>query len=146
MMVSFIDTNRIELGVEPICAMLQIAPSTYYSFKSRPVSARAARDVVLGAMIKVLFDANYGVYGARKMWKAMRRAGEDIGRDQVANVDNIQRRKLFCHFRADTRCVHNRTFNVQVELPLRCSCRRQNRLGRSSGSLGTDSCGNRGGR
>jgi len=86
MMVSFIDTNRIELGVEPICTMLQIAPSTYYSFKSRPVSARAARDVVLGAMIKVLFDANYGVYGARKMWKAMRRAGEDIGRDQVARI------------------------------------------------------------
>jgi len=86
MMVSFIDTNRGELGVEPICTMLQIAPSTYYSFKSRPVSARAARDVVLGAMIKVLFDANYGVYGARKMWKAMRRAGEDIGRDQVARI------------------------------------------------------------
>lgn len=48
MMVSFIDADRGELGVEPICTMLQIAPSTYYSFKSRPVSARAARDVVLG--------------------------------------------------------------------------------------------------
>ena len=86
LMVSFIDTNRHDLGVEPICPMFQIAPSAYYSFKSRPVSARAARDVVLGAMIKVLFDANYGVYGARKMWKAMRRAGEDVGRDQVARI------------------------------------------------------------
>jgi putative transposase len=85
-MVSFIDTNRHDLGVEPICAMLQIAPSTYYSFKSRPVSARASRDVVLGAMIKVLFDANYGVYGARKMWRAMHRAGEDVGRDQVGRI------------------------------------------------------------
>ena len=85
-MVSFIDTNRHDLGVEPICTMLQIAPSTYYSFKSRPVSARASRDVVLGTMIKVLFDANYGVYGARKMWKAMHRAGETIGRDQVARI------------------------------------------------------------
>lgn len=86
MIVEFLDANRDELGVEPVCTVLQIAPSTYYSAKARSTSARAARDVVLAAMIKVLFDANYGVYGARKMWKAMRRAGEDVGRDQVARL------------------------------------------------------------
>ena len=86
MMVSFIDANRVDFGIEPICAVLQVAPSTYYSAKSRPLSARAARDLVLAATIKMLFDANYGVYGARKMWKAMRRAGEDVGRDQVARI------------------------------------------------------------
>ena len=86
MMVSFIDANRVDFGIEPICAVLQVAPSTYYSAKSRPLSARAARDLVLAATIKMLFDANYGVYGARKMWKAMGRAGEDVGRDQVARI------------------------------------------------------------
>lgn len=86
MMVSFIDANRVDFGIEPICTVLQVAPSTYYSAKSRPLSARAARDLVLAATIKMLFDANYGVYGARKMWKAMRRAGEDVGRDQVARI------------------------------------------------------------
>ena len=85
-MVSFIDANGAELGVAPICKVLQIAPSTYYTAKTRPVSARASRDVVLTALIQVMFTANYSVYGARKMWKAMRRAGEDVGRDQVARL------------------------------------------------------------
>ena len=42
--VDFIDANRDELGVEPICRELQVAPSTYYAAKSRPLSARAVRD------------------------------------------------------------------------------------------------------
>ena len=81
-MVSFIDANRAELGVAPVCKVLQIAPSTYYTAKARPESARAARDVVLTALILMLFKANYSVYGARKMWKAVRRKGEDVGRDR----------------------------------------------------------------
>ena len=85
-MVSFIDANRAELGVAPVCKVLQIAPSTYYTAKTRPESARAARDVVLTALILMLFKANYSVYGARKMWKAVRRKGEDVGRDQVARL------------------------------------------------------------
>ena len=48
-MVSFIDTNRDEFGVEPICEVLQFAPSTYYARKTRPRSARACRDEVLKA-------------------------------------------------------------------------------------------------
>lgn len=64
--------------------MLQVAPSTYYSAKSRPPSARAVRDAVMGQVLWVLWVANRKVYGARKLWKAARRAGHDIGRDQVA--------------------------------------------------------------
>ena len=86
MMVSFIDANRDELGVEPICTTLQFAPSTYYAAKSRPLSARAVRDAVLAVTVLRLWKANYSVYGARKMWKALSRAGETAGRDQVGRI------------------------------------------------------------
>jgi putative transposase len=84
--VGFIDENRDELGVEPICADLQVAPSTYYAAKSRPLSARALRDAVMIPILLAIWKANYSVYGAHKLWKAARRAGHDIGRDQVARL------------------------------------------------------------
>jgi putative transposase len=84
--VDYIDAHREEFGVEPICRVLAIAPSTYYSVKSRPPSARAVRDAVLLPILWALWIANYRVYGARKLWKAARRAGHDIGRDQVAQL------------------------------------------------------------
>ena len=83
-MVDFIDTHRGAFGVEPICAELPIAPSTYYDAKSRPLSARARRHAAMTAVLVGLWEANYRVYGARKLWKAARRAGWEIGRDQVA--------------------------------------------------------------
>ena len=83
MMVSFIDENRDEFGVEPICAQLPIAPSGYYAAKSRPPSARARRDAELIPQLVALWTANYRVYGARKLWKAARRAGIDVGRRGV---------------------------------------------------------------
>ncbi len=86
MMASFIDENRDEFGVEPICAQLPIAPSGYYVAKSRPPSARARRDAELIPQLVALWTANYRVYGARKLWKAARRAGIDVGRDQVARL------------------------------------------------------------
>lgn len=86
MIVSFIDENRGELGVEPICRELQVAPSTYYAAKSRPPSARAVRDAALIPVLVALWMANRSVYGARKLWKAARRAGHDLGRDQVARL------------------------------------------------------------
>ena len=86
MMVAFIDANRGELGVEPICRELQVAPSTYYAAKSRPPSARAVRDAVLIPMLVALWTTNRKVYGVRKLWKAARRAGHDLGRDQVARL------------------------------------------------------------
>ena len=86
MIVEFIDANREELGVEPICRVLQVAPSTYYAAKSRPPSARALRDAVMMPILLALWVANYRVYGARKLCKAARRAGHEIGRDQVARL------------------------------------------------------------
>ncbi|WP_235673613.1 IS3 family transposase [Mycolicibacter algericus] len=89
--VAFIDANRADLGVEPICTVLrnagvQVAPSTYYAAKSRPASARAVRDAVMIPVLVKLWEDNYSVYGARKLAKAARRAGHDIGRDQVARL------------------------------------------------------------
>lgn len=86
MIVDYIDANREEFGVEPICTVLQVAPSTYYSAKKRPPSARAVRDAVLLPVLLALWQANYSVYGAHKLGKAARRAGHDIGRDQVARL------------------------------------------------------------
>jgi putative transposase len=93
--VAFIDAHRdavVEgrpLGVEPICRVLQVAPSTYYAAKTRPPSARARRDVELVAQLVALWEQNYRVYGARKLWKAAGRAGLDVGRDQVARLMRV---------------------------------------------------------
>jgi putative transposase len=98
-MVRFIDERRDEHGVEPICRTLAIAPSTYYSAKSRPASARAVRDAVMIPILVALWSANYRVYGAHKLWKAARRAGHVIGRDQVARlmraagIEGVRRRR-----------------------------------------------------
>jgi putative transposase len=73
-------------GVEPICTTLQVAASTYYAAKKRPPSARALRDAVLMPILLTLWKANYRVYGAHKLWKAARRAGHDVGRDQTARL------------------------------------------------------------
>jgi putative transposase len=103
--VGFIDEHRQEFGVEPICRVLQVAPSTYYAAKQRVLapSARAVRDAVMMQVLMVLWVANRKVYGAHKLWKAARRAGHDIGRDQVARLMRVmeiegisrQRRKVF---------------------------------------------------
>jgi putative transposase len=66
--------------------VLQVAPSTYYSFKSRPPCERAIRDAELGPQLLELWQHNFSVYGRRKLTKAARRAGLDIGRDQVARL------------------------------------------------------------
>ncbi len=63
-----------------------MAVSTYYAAKSRAPSARAVRDADLRAALRGLWEDNYRVYGARKLWKAARRAGHDVGRDQVARL------------------------------------------------------------
>jgi putative transposase len=89
--VDYIDSRREVYGVEPICRVLtehgcQIAPSTYYAARSRPPSARSRRDALLMPILLALWVANYRVYGARKLWKAARRAGHDVGRDQVARL------------------------------------------------------------
>ena len=98
-MVRYIDAHRDEFGVEPICKVLQVAPSTYYSAKSRTASARAVRDAMMLRVLMVLWIANRKVYGAHKLWKAARRAGHEIGRDQVARlmrelaIEGVSRRR-----------------------------------------------------
>ncbi|MGO1267203.1 MAG: IS3 family transposase [Microbacterium gubbeenense] len=90
--VAFIDANKNDviegrpLGVEPICDLLQIAPSTYYAAKDRAPSARSISDAVLTPELVALWEDNYRVYGVRKLWKAARRAGIEIGRDQTGRL------------------------------------------------------------
>jgi len=86
--VAFVDEHRDEFGVEFICQHMQVAPSTYYAAKKRQnaPSARAVRDAMLRRVLLTLWIANRKVYGAHKLWKAARRAGHDVGRDQVARL------------------------------------------------------------
>jgi len=81
-MAEFIDTHRDEYGVEPICAELPIAPSTYYERKAREVDRtrlppRLQRDVKLRAEIQRIWDDNFRVYGARKVWRHFVREDRD---------------------------------------------------------------------
>ena len=91
MIVDFIDEHRDEFGVEPICNVLQFAPSTYRAAKKRErsPSARAVRDVTMMQVLMVLWVTNRKVYGAHKLWKAARRGGHDVGRDQVARLMRV---------------------------------------------------------
>ena len=100
-LVGFIDEHRREFGVEPICAQLQMAPSSYYAAKARASSpsARARRDAHMGPVLEALWTKNRKVYGADKLWRAARRDGHDIGRDQVARlmrqigIEGVSRRR-----------------------------------------------------
>ena len=90
-MVQFIDQHRDQHGVEPICAQLQIAPSTYYERKARQADpqrlpARAQRDIALCPEIQRVYDANFQVYGVRKVWRQLGRDGVDVARCTVARL------------------------------------------------------------
>ena len=112
MTVGFIDANRDELGVEPICRELQVAPSTYYAAKKRAPSARAVRDAALLPLLVALWTTNFKVYGVRKLWRAARRAGHDVGRDQVgrlmhvAGIEGVRRGKKVRTTRRDESAAH----------------------------------------
>lgn len=91
MMVAFIDDHRKAYGVEPICAVLPIAPSTYYAEKARQTdpalrSARARSDETLRTEIQRVWDENRHVYGAKKVWKQLRREGFAVARCTVARL------------------------------------------------------------
>lgn len=90
-MVGFIDDHRGEHGVEPICNVLPIAPSTCYAHLARQAdparrSERARRDEALRAEIRRVFEENWGVYGVRKVWHQLRRAGFEIARSTVERL------------------------------------------------------------
>lgn len=89
--VAYIDAYRTEFGVEPICRALegtpaQIAPSSYYAARTRPLSARALRDDDLCAAITRVHEANYGVYGVRKIHAALRREGQRVAESTVRRL------------------------------------------------------------
>ena len=90
-MVSFIDAHREVYGVEPICRVLPIAPSTYHAHTARRIeptkrSARARRDDALGPEVRRVFEENFRVYGVRKVWRQLRREGFDVARCTVARL------------------------------------------------------------
>ena len=90
-MVSFIDEHREEHGVEPICEVLPIAPSTYYAQKAQEAdpskrSERAVRDARLREEIERVWKENFGVYGARKVWRQLRREGFSVARCTVERL------------------------------------------------------------
>ena len=89
-MVAFIDDHRAEYGVEPICRVLPIAPSTYYACKAleadpSKASIRALRDAFLRPQIWRVFKQNFGVYGARKVWLQLNREGLRVARGLKPN-------------------------------------------------------------
>jgi putative transposase len=82
----YINEHRGRFGVEPICRVLGVSASAYYQRASGERSARAIEDDRLMAVIGELHAANYYAYGYRKMWLALGRAGEHVGRDRVKRL------------------------------------------------------------
>jgi putative transposase len=82
----FIDAHRDRFGVEPICQVLQVAPSTYYAARCRPPSARQVRDEALKLKLRQVHAEHFGVYGARKLWRQLRREGVPAARCTVERL------------------------------------------------------------
>jgi transposase InsO family protein len=91
-MIRFIDDYRATYGVEPICAVLPIAPSTYFRVRAQqhdPTTrcARAKRDDELRVLIRRVYAESFGgVYGPRKVWRQLRREGHDVARCTVERL------------------------------------------------------------
>jgi putative transposase len=90
-MLSFIDAHRNMHGVEPICKQLPIAPSTYYAHKAREIDAdhippRVQRDMALKPEIQHVWDENFRVYGARKVWLQLNREAIEVARCKVERL------------------------------------------------------------
>jgi transposase InsO family protein len=90
-MVSFINQHRSEYGVEPICAQAPIAPSTYYEHKAREAQPereppRLRRDAEISGEIRRVYDDNFQVYGARKVWRRLGRDGIGVARCTVERL------------------------------------------------------------
>ena len=90
-MIAFIDDQRADHGVEPICKVLPIAPSTYHAHVARradpgKLSKRARGDARLKVDIRKVFDENFKVYGVRKVWRQLKRDGHDVARCAVERL------------------------------------------------------------
>ena len=89
--MTFIDAHRGTYGVEPICEVLPIAPATYFrhqTWRAHPDqrSKRAQRDDWLTTQIQRVWDENFGVYGARKVWRQLTREGTAVARCTVERL------------------------------------------------------------
>ena len=90
-MITFIDEHRAVYGVEPICTVLPIAPSTYHAHGARRADpskapARSRSDAELSVAIRRIWDENFQVYGVRKVWRQLRREGINVARCTVARL------------------------------------------------------------
>lgn len=90
-MIAFIDEHRGHYGVEPICRVLPVAPSTYHEHVTQRrdpsrLSARAQRDEALKPEVMRVFAENFSVYGVRKVWRQMQREGFDVARCTVQRL------------------------------------------------------------
>ena len=90
-MIAFIDDHRQAYGVEPICRVLPIAPSTYHAHAARRADPsrlpdRVRRDAHLKVEIRRVFEENFRVYGVRKVWRQLRREGISAARCTVARL------------------------------------------------------------
>jgi putative transposase len=90
-MIAFIADHRQVYGVEPICKVLPVAPATYHAHAARPVDpgrlpARARSDMVLMAAVRRVFEARFGVYGVRKVWRQLARERVKAARCTVARL------------------------------------------------------------
>jgi putative transposase len=83
---AFIEEHRARFGVEPICETLGVSASAYYERASGRRSARALEDERLLDAISELHERNYSAYGSRRMWKALLRDGEQVGRSRVERL------------------------------------------------------------
>lgn len=93
-MIAFIDDHRGAYGVEPICKVLPIAPSTYFDHRAKQadparLSTRARRDAALRPKITCVFEDNLKVYGARKVWLQMNREGVSVARYTVERLMRV---------------------------------------------------------
>jgi putative transposase len=110
-MTRFIEERRGRFQVELINRTLGASPSTYYARRNRPPCTRAITDAWLTGEISRVFEANYSVYGARKLWRQLHREGIAIGRDRVwrlmreAGIQGVRRGKTKFTTRRDDRAA-----------------------------------------
>ena len=90
-MIAFIDDHRDVHGVEPICRLLQVAPSTYYEHVAQrgdpgKLPARAKRDAELCGEIQRVWKENFRAYSVHKIWRQLRREGIEVARCTVERL------------------------------------------------------------
>lgn len=85
-MTRYIDAHRARFGVEPIRRTPRVAPSTYYTARSRSASARCRRDQELKQKLRQVHAQHFGVYGVRKLWRQLQREGTAVARCTVARL------------------------------------------------------------